>query len=178
MTVQARRQRVSPSGPFIINEADGSGPLEVGEGTQGLVLRRSGVAGAAAIAMTGAAVVIDQWRNPVDDSDAVTSLEFHIEQDSAYDIQVHMPMQLPAAPAGNVVVSLTAINLTTLARVTILTLTRALPDACFHFPLILRDAYARFVTASYNALQVEVTAPATCVVLPDLMGLLITQYQT
>lgn len=178
MTVAARRQRVSPTGPFIINEEDGSGPLEVGDGTQGLVLRQSGVEGAAPIAMTGAVVLIDQWRDRVDPNLAIDTIPWLLEQHSAYDIQIDMPMQLPVAPAGNVTISLTAFNLTTLARVTLLTMTRALPDTNFYFQAQLRDAYAKFVTASYNALQVEVTAPATCTVHADLMAILITQYQT
>lgn len=178
MTVAARRQRVASSGRFIQDLDGGSGPLEVGDGTQGLVLRQCGVEGASAIAMTGAAVLIDQWRDRQDPNLAIDTIPWTIKQWSAYDIQLDVPMQLPAAPAGDVTIELTAFNLTTLARVSILSVTRALPDLNFLFPMQLRDAYAKFVTASYNQLQVEVTAPATCTVHADLMALLITEYQT
>lgn len=178
-----RRLRIPPSGPFIVDPDGGGGPLEVGDGTPGLVFRAQGIRNAAVQAFTGANLTIG-WQDPElepGDGPAITELPWVVPGGYLYDLELAMPCNLPAGSAADdisLLVQARRVDTNTFSTLVGRTLTAG--ALCIATQFMVRESRLLLAVDSgmWDSWRLIVNAPVVtnAGVITDLLSMRMTQY--
>lgn len=183
--MQQRRLRIPPDGPMIIDGVSGAGPLDVGDGTPGLVFRAQGIRQDAPQAFTGAELLL-QWQDlalPPGIGPAVTVLPWSAPGGFTYDHEICLHCRVPigsAAVGQTITYTARARNLSTLVVQDLFTGSFIATDNALTNANVIREFDT--LVDDYDQFQLAVQNSGAAVgnfdVITDLLSWRMTQYAT
>lgn len=172
----ARKMRFAPDGPFVRNGEDAP-PLDAGPGTPGVVYHRSGF-GADQVLLGAGNPLLLNWDNNQSPPAATTQLLWNLTRNRFWEFVLDLLIEeTVAAPGGNLIVSITAEDLVTSVRSTLVQQTWPVAANQVNWPLrVFGIVDATGWVNDRGLVEVSVDGAVTLTSLTTELGMRATQY--